>query len=338
MINLNDSKYDIIPYITKEQILSLVSEEEIFKFYYPNLIINKAISSPFREDKHPSFGVFYSNKHACLLYKDLSKGDVGDCIQFVMKLHFITDYQQALHKIVNDLNLNIKSVKTPDYNRIKIVSNILRDRYGKTKFNLKIKSRKWYKQDILFWQQFGITYNTLKFYNVVPVSYIFINDRPIKTEPYSYAYIEYKDNKVSYKVYQPYSELYKWTTNHSYSAHQGYRQLPPKGKLLIVTKSLKDVMSIRDCCMIPSIGIQAESVLIKESVMDEYKDRFNKVICLFDNDRQGKEWSEKFKQTYNLPYILIPDKYHSKDFSDLVKTVGKYNAKNVLNNLYSVSK
>jgi 5S rRNA maturation endonuclease (ribonuclease M5) len=110
-------------------------------------------------------------------------------------------------------------------------------------------------------------------------------------------------------------------------------QLPSKGELLIITKSLKDVMSIHDCLSIPAIGLQSESVMMKDSVMDEYKSRFQKVICLFDNDEAGKKLSANFSEKYNIPHFFVPELPGVTDFSDLVKVTGKDEAIKFYKNL-----
>jgi hypothetical protein len=173
----------------------------------------------------------------------------------------------------------------------------------------------------MYWSQYNISKKTLSKYDVFPISHIFYNNRPFIAAEKAYCYIENKDDEISYKIYQPEeSKIKKWINNNKFSVHQGYRQLPKSGDLLIITKSLKDVMSIHDTSLIPSIGLQSETILIKDSVMEEYKNRFKKVICLFDNDKAGIKASENFSKKFNIPYILIPDyEEQIKDFSDLIK-------------------
>ncbi len=155
----------------------------------------------------------------------------------------------------------------------------------------------------------------------------------VQTSDYAYAYVEIKDGKVSYKIYQPLeNKIKKWINNANYTVHQGYTQLPDSGELLIITKSLKDVMSLHDCMGISAIGLQSESVMMKESVMEEYKNRFSKVICLFDNDEAGKKLSESFTVKYNIPHFFVPELPKVTDFSDLVKAVGIEEAVIIINN------
>lgn len=334
MINLNDNKYNIKPLINKNILLSEIGDYSIFKSYCKNFNKpNEVFSSPFRIDNNPSFGIFYSKIYNVLLFKDLKTGEIGDCFTFVRKLYNISLWD-ALSLIAKDFKLQDKYLvgecRNPNpINNIKIET--LDEKYKKNKVtSIKITSRLFRVYDLDFWQQFGIFSKTLTKFRVVPVEYVHINDFIVKADKYSYAYLELKDSIVTYKIYQPFSVYHKWLTNHPPNVHQGYYQLPEKGDLLIITKSLKDVMSIYDVTGIPSIGIQAETVYIKPSVMDEYKQRFKKVICLFDNDETGKAWSQKYNEVYNIPYILIPDEYKSKDFSDLVKNKGIYEAKDIL--------
>ena len=92
-------------------------------------------------------------------------------------------------------------------------------------------------------------------------------------------------------------------------------------------------MSIHDVVGIPAVGLQSESVTVKDTVMDEYKSRFKQVICLFDNDKAGVSLSNQFTELYNIPHILIPEQKGVTDFSDLVDVTNEDNAKKILNKL-----
>ena len=171
-----------------------------------------------------------------------------------------------------------------------------------------------------FWKSFGIKKSTLERFNVFPVSHVFYNGNAVKSAKYAYVYAEQKDDELTYKIYQPFEDkLKKWINNANYSVHQGYTQLPKSGELLIITKSLKDVMSLHDIIGVPAIGLQSESVMMKDSVMNEYKSRFKKVVCLFDNDDAGMKLSKEFSKRYNVPHFFVLPIKNSKDFSDFVK-------------------
>jgi hypothetical protein len=326
-INLNSIVFNEI--ITKEDILQHVTQEEVFGFYMGEDIKDLGVfHSPLREDNIPSFALYFHKHNSnTLMFKDFATNDCGDFVVLVMKM-FNLNYSNALLKIAYDFKLgdfNVKADKQEiTYTNIK----------QKKRVELGVKLRDWTTKDKKFWTSFGITKSTLQKFNVYPISYVFYNQTAVRTHEYAYVYVEQKDDVVSYKIYQPYeSKTKKWINNANYSVHQGYRQLPESGELLIVTKSLKDVMSIHDCLGIPAIGLQSESVMIKPTVMDEYKERFSKVICLFDNDEAGIKLTQEFSKVFGIPYILVPDEYNVTDFSDLVQSQGKDKAVEIFKKL-----
>jgi hypothetical protein len=326
-INLNSIVFNEI--ITKEDILQHVTQEEVFGFYMGEDIKDLGVfHSPLREDNIPSFALYFHKHNSnTLMFKDFATNDCGDFVVLVMKM-FNLNYSNALLKIAYDFKLgdfNVKADKQEiTYTNIK----------QKKRVELGVKLRDWTTKDKKFWTSFGITKSTLQKFNVYPISYVFYNQTAVRTHEYAYVYVEQKDDVVSYKIYQPYeSKTKKWINNANYSVHQGYRQLPESGELLIVTKSLKDVMSIHDCLGIPAIGLQSESVMIKPTVMDEYKERFGKVICLFDNDEAGIKLTQEFSKVFGIPYILVPDEYNVTDFSDLVQSQGKDKAVEIFKKL-----
>jgi len=323
-INLNSIVFN--NQITREDILKYITQEEIYSFYLGEDITHLGIfHSPLRADNIPSFALyFHKTDRNILMFYDFATKDCGDFVVLVIRL-FNLSYPEALRKIAYDLglsNFNIDASKqVVQYTRI----------VHKDKIRLGVKTRDWLQKDKEFWISFGIKKSTLQKFNVHAINYIFYNETAVKTSELAYVYIEIKDEKVSYKIYQPLEiKIKKWINNADYSVHQGYMQLPKSGDLLIITKSLKDVMSIHDCLGIPAIGLQSESVMMKDSVMDEYKSRFKKVICLFDNDEAGKKLSKSFTEKYNIPYFFVPEMPKVTDFSDLVKARGILEAVDII--------
>jgi hypothetical protein len=191
------------------------------------------------------------------------------------------------------------------------------------------KSRQWRQHDINFWKQFGITLDILKKYNVEPISHIFINDLIITADKHAYCFIEYKDGQETYKIYQPYNKDYKWLNNHNSSVWQGWEQLPQSGEQLIITKSLKDVMSLNSVFGVPSVSLQAEGLRPKKHVMRELHLRFKEIYILYDNDFDKKQnWGQNFAkelaEEFNLINLCIPSVFKSKDFSDLVMNLDSF--------------
>jgi len=326
-INLN--KKDL----TKENLMKFVQDVDIFALYTGKPVAAKqSILSPLREEKRPSFGYFVG-KSGEICFNDFVLGK-GDCIKFV-QMYFGLNFFDAMSRIVIDFNLTgelhfrdlgegVKGFVINDR------SNILRQMNIKPKFG--VKRRKWELHDLDYWFKFGITRVTLERYNVYPISYIITGDHTIKADKYAYAYAEYKEGKETLKVYQPFSNYIKWLSSHDNSVWQGWNQLPEIGKVLIITKSLKDVMAITEVLQIPSVALQSEVIKPKNKIIEELKSRFEMVHILYDNDyTKETNWGEKFSQEiakdHGLLFSQIPERFASKDFSDLVLNIGEIKAK-----------
>lgn len=326
--NLNESLFD--PLVTKDEIFSKgFTDYDIFRFYFPKLQLDTANKSPFRDDSVPSFGV--TMRTGFLYWRDFATGESGNIWSLVARMNN-TDFSGALKIIARDLGIregadfkkiseNIKSLPIPE----------------KKQVELGIRSRKWMTIDKEFWSQYGISRSTLEKYLVSPIDYMFFNGHPVKAERHCYVYRELKDNILTFKIYQPFSDR-KWISNNNQSVWEGWSQLPETGDILIITSSRKDLMSIVDSTGIPSISLQGESMMPKQHVVKQLTDRFKKVYVLYDNDftnpkNPGRILGNKIATEFGLTQIELPEQYRSKDFSDLVKNHGKANASSVLQNL-----
>ena len=87
-------------------------------------------------------------------------------------------------------------------------------------------------------------------------------------------------------------------------------------------------MCIWENTRIPACGLQAESYLPKEHVVEELKNRFKRIYVLYDNDftqevNRGHEYGKLFAETFGLTQIELPIRLGSKDSSDLCKSRGR---------------
>ena len=332
MFNLNKEKQ----LISKSEILKYFNELEIFQYYIDDeVMLGKLILSPLRRENKASFGFFVGEGNE-ICFNDFKLGK-GDFIQFLRLRDGLT-YFEALSKVANDFNLQDDYIckiypKTDNKPKVRIIKDDMLSKY--TGYYLGKKAREWQSHDVLFWKQFGIGKKTLEFFNVQPINYIFIGNNCFPADKYAYCFIEMKDGIETYKIYQPFSENYKWINNHNNSVWQGWTQLPKFGDSLIITKSLKDVMSLYEVAKLPAIAMQSENVLPKKHVFQQLKSRFKDIELLYDNDfdkdpNWGRVFADRFAKEFGLVDSFIPDKYKSKDFSDLVKHMGQENAKHIL--------
>ena len=326
--DLSSSDFD--PIVYKDEILSVISEYALLQRYFPKLKLDRANKSPFRDDSVPSFGV--TMRAGFLYWRDFATGDAGNIWSLIARKEH-TDFSGALQIIARDLGIR----EGADFK--KIAASIPKVPIPERKqVNIGIRSRKWRSFDKDFWSQFGITKSTLERYLVSPIDFMFFNGYPRKADRHSYVYRELKDKVLTFKIYQPFSKERKWISNNNQSVWEGWSQLPETGDLLVITSSRKDTMSIVDVAGLPAVALQGEGMKPKQHVVQQLKDRFNKVYVLYDNDfdnpnNPGRILGDKIASEFNLTQIEIPSEHCCKDFSDLVKVCGKYNANEILQKL-----
>ena len=177
---------------------------------------------------------------------------------------------------------------------------------------IQTKERVWLEIDKEFWGKYGITRKWLKFANVHPVNFMFINGKAYRTDKHAYTYIEHKDGIETQKVYQPFNTNgFKWISSANGSVWSLWTQLPEKGENLIITSSLKDALTIWANSGIPSCSLQSESTMPKEKVVNQLKSRFNNIFVLFDNDFDKKEnhgriFGKRVANMFDLIQIELP--------------------------------
>lgn len=304
------------PEITLDWILSKVTEYEIYAKYIGEFKVGMIYNSPFRKDKNPSFGIFYSKRTHQLLFKDHGTGECGNIIKFVQLYTGKTEYKDILKDIVNKLNItnNTKLDHSKEYKQpTETIIGVVRQDFTEA--------------DKQYWSQFNIDLETLKKYDVNSIKYYLCNGIVkgiYKPENPMYAYKVYNN----FKIYRPLADKYhKWRNNLTEYDIQGYKQLPEKGDILIITKSLKDVMCL--CKMgIPAVSPASESTFIPNIALEELKKRFKRIIILFDRDKAGCKYLRKISQGTGLEPMLIHKKFKAKDISDAIKLNGFETIKN----------
>lgn len=310
-----------------QSILSQVNEIELLSYYFRIQYLPIVINSPLREDNRPSFGLI-SPDGSKVYYTDFATGEKGGFINLLMqywKLPFVS----VVNKIAEDMPLiigNSDGITSAIYTTHKKSLDYNSD------INLQVKTRDWKDYDLDYWNSYGISKPWLEFGDIYPISQIFVSkvDKTymFPAEKYAYVYVEFKDDRVSLKVYQPFSTLFKWRSKHDHSVWDLWAKLPKTGKDLIITSSRKDALTIWENTGIPSTGLQAESYLPKVHVIDQLKQRFENIYLLYDNDfsksqNYGRLYGTKLSQEFGLKQIEIPDGYKSKDPSDLCKNYGR---------------
>lgn len=275
-----------------------ISQTELaYKYFgvdsYPHMI-----NAPYREDNHPSVGLISDGQTVC--FRDFATGDKGSIFK-LLELSKI-DYQQI-----------IKDYK-PSKRKKKVTVN--------TETSIQVRFRDWADCDKAYWGAFGISIDWLEFADVHPIDRVFFiknnQSHCFGCAKLAYAYIEHKDNKVTYKIYQPLTKQRKWYGNIDASILSLWRQLPPSGNLVVICSSLKDALCLWAQSGIPCIAPQGEAYSISKTACNELKKRFKHVVICLDNDEPGKADALKMSKETGFPFKTLPEGY-GKDISDIYK-------------------
>lgn len=314
--------------ITKEYLLEKNSEETYMSYYLGVPVKKGLFISPLRDDRHKTCS-FFRGKSGNLYFKDFA---TGECLTFegvVMSLHRCT-YQQALRIIAKDFGYVKGSVPTRP---IKIQPKFESDK--QTFIQTEIKN--FTEAELKWWASFGISKEILSRFNVHSCKTIFLNGNIYAQSTqhcpiYGY-YFGKKENIEQWRVYMPKAKKSpRFIGNVSTKTIQGYKQLPKSGKLLVITKSMKDVMALYSYG-ISAIAPNSETQWVSDKLLEELKQRFNKIVVFFDNDLAGISNMNKIKKLHpELQYFFIPRKYESKDFSDLRAKYGEKETKKLIIN------
>lgn len=326
--------------VTMEDILKKVSELDIFTRYCSNFEeIDISFCSEFRSDNNPSCRI-YINARNKLMYKDFGNGDYFSCWDYVMA-KYGCDYPEAISIVANDFNIG--SVKSNLNPRILLGTEPIARPISNTprpKSTISILEQPYTLVDYKYWIQYGISLEMLDEFNVFSARFIYlvkgtnrITFEYNKANP-CYAYRFTRDGHYSYKIYWPMGEKgRKWLFSGGAADDiEGYDQLPLSGNLLILTKSLKDIM-VLNLLGYSAISLQGEANKLSYEMYHKLIKRFDTIISLYDNDEQGESGAKYLLNTYGIEPIFIPKESGFKDISDYVKEYGIEEGKKLMKEL-----
>ena len=299
-------------------LLDKLDDYTIYSYYLGPFKPGKLMNSPLRnDDRMPSFAIF-STKDGALLFKDHGTGVAGNAIKFIKLYRGIEtrdELERELLKIVRKTNPNME-IRTNNYTKL----------VGSGVTNIGIVRQPFTDVDKRYWKQFHISIDTLKTFNVFSIKYFLCNNtvRGIyKEDNPMYAYKV--DDK--FKIYRPLSSKYtKWRTNLTNNNVQGYAQLPEFGNLLIITKSLKDVMCLYEMGY-SAIAASSETTFIPEDVLKALRSKWKHIVILYDRDKTGMKTAREYSKRYKLDAIFVHKKFKAKDISDAVRDNGFFAVK-----------
>ena len=296
--------------ISLRDLLEKVSDYDIYAYYLGKFKPGKLMNSPLRpDDKIPSFAIF-PGKTGGLLFKDHGTGEAGNALKFI-KLYRGIDTREELERELLKIVRQVNPAQT--------VRKAIRMAENASETLIGIVRQPFTEVDKKYWKQFHISTDTLKKFNVFSIKY-FLCNRVVrgtyKEDNPMYAYKVYD----KFKIYRPLASKYtKWRTNLTNRHVQGLAELPQEGgNLLIITKSLKDVMCLYEMGF-NAIAASSETTFIPNDIMESLRSKWKHIIILYDRDAAGMRNARKYSKEYKLDAIFVHKKFKAKDVSDAVK-------------------
>jgi len=317
--------YEIKNPLTKENLLSEITDFEIFKAYCPNFMqIGKKFSSPFREDSNPSCCITMYDR---LVFIDFAEGKPMDCFEYIKSAYNITFFE-VLVKINQDFNLNLgynESKYTIQHEPIEkkiIVPPLI----SNTRSIIRVMPRQYDQLDKEFWwDKYHISSERLIKSSTFPVINIFIKNNKtdnefVKTnmDKLCYGYYFYKHNNIDlWKIYSPNRDQKngKWISNVDSTVIDGINEIPKHGDLLIISKARKDRLLLNELGY-NAISTNNEGSFIPKINILKLKQRYKNIIVYFDNDTTGMTKGSEFAEKYGI-YHIYNHKDDPKDIADI---------------------
>lgn len=312
--------------LSQKAILDKVSEYDLWMYYLGHCTLNKAFRSPVRKDNRPS-AMLYVNPKGRIVMKDFGTKEVYDIFKYLETQGY--EYKDALLKIDADFKLGFSTQKYSS--KPKPVITNYKPEFKRDMCHIMIKRKAWSESALRYWKDYHISKDILTKFNVYSLEcYWLIKNN--KTEVYTAQtnpIFCYDFGGQKYKIYKPLDHNFRFMTNAESNILQGMDQLAERGELLIITKSLKDVMVLHELGY-DSVAVQSEGSIPPKHVTECLQSRFSDILVLFDNDSAGIQGAEKFCQLHDLQSIMIPKESKAKDIAEFVKLHGVNKAKHLV--------
>lgn len=321
----------------EKEILELVDEYQLYCFYLQtDIMIDQKMPTPdiirtrrnIAPDRNPSLVVYVAKartetpRYNEFLFKEHSIGVCGDIFKLVQELFGYSTRKEAMHRICRDFGLG----GAPKSETINVLPSY--ERKYMDPIHIQIKSRPFNTRDFLFWDRANVDERILRMYFVKALQAFWLaEDQKIPSYPSGLGYSYEIDGR--YQLYFPYTrnKAKKFRMNWGPYDIPGFHQLGPQRDLLIITKSMKDVMCLRSYGY-DAIACKGENAVLMPEVIAWCKENYKRVLVLFDNDGKHKA------DAYEFEKIWIPKEEETdKDISDYTDNHGPKQASKLLKSL-----
>lgn len=308
--------------IDEDTILERVDEYTLYCHYLefePDIRMN--YPSPIRsDDDNPSFAIFpIEGAKREFLWKDSGgRGEKGDIFKLVQLLYGYKYRAEAVSKVKSDFGLSGCECRGE-----KIVRHTARLRESS---DIRVRPRKFRKEDLEWWSMWNVDQELLKLYRVSSLYCYWLNPTqkvPVFTAGLSFVYRIY-DRYQLYFPERPKGKKFRMDLQEEHIL--GLQQLKFNSDLLIITKSMKDVMCLRSFGY-EAVSPRSENTPLPGGAIDWFNQRYKRILVLFDNDMKHRgEW-------YPYPKIYVPPESGSKDISDFTRDSGPVASRELLSQI-----
>lgn len=323
-----------------DNILKHLSEEDIYSSYLGEPIKpDTKYRSIFRtSDSIPSLS-FYENKGK-IWYKDFGMNDrAGNVFLFVQKIYGLRNTWEAVVQINHDFNLGLGDWTSIIPKKSTLKTIIHTSKIEENNKILSFKAKQFIERDLYYWNKFNVSLKILQHFNVLAADIVYINHLPIWFYDITNPIYAYTFDAEKFKFYRPLAHKDgKFLSSRNIgNYYAGYKELPRNGEMLIITKAMKDVMTLY------SLGINAiapngETYAFDQTLIKELKDRFKLIYIMLDNDynkpieqNTGINAMKAFIRNFeSINPIIIPDQLQCTDIAEVMEKYGVKFTKNTL--------
>lgn len=325
-----------------QNILLNVQESTLWRYYLGfDYELKKDYISPLRpKEESPSFNL-YTDKRDRIMFKDFGgEGSHGSVFDFLM-LRDSLGFHETLTRVNVDFGLRLGNPHQQSYRGFKPMGIRVETQLGKFEEKFPVQNaplinahtKAYTEKDLAYWEQYGITIDTLKNYDVHCIGKVVVNRVQVYTHSLNnpcYGYYFPKSKHI--KCYFPFAtngQLRFLGNANNYEDIQGYYQCNVKkdkrNTLLILTKSMKDCMCLRELGY-EAMAIHGEGQYFYKDFIRHIKKYFPIIISIYDRDKTGMKGALYLWRTYKIPAAFVPKsltKLGIKDISDMYKALGK---------------
>ncbi len=316
--------FDNSKVITKEYLLRVIGEENIFKRYLGLDDVNEIdmFCNPLRSDEYPTATFKFVNDR--IQFRDWSQDYSSDCFNVAQFVTREKTFYSTLFRIAVDFGL-VHDYSKSEYPALDIEERIKRIREKAPKTIIDIQIKPWQKIELDFWSQFGITLKNLEDFNVYPISKAWINKEKNRDPFYNWKREDigfaYYFGNGDYKLYFPFRDKRFRFIHNNPNVLQGYNNLPKIGSHCVITKSYKDVMALKNFNIV-AVSPMSETTFMSDILYKELQSRFLNLFLLYDNDMPGKRAIVKIRNKRPELITLLFKQNEPKDFTDNLKVYG----------------